>query len=190
MDPESSRELIRRAQAGETEALNDLLARYLPRLRHWASRRLPSHARDLGDTDDLVQKALMRTLNNLSTFVYRADGSFYAYLRQAVMNQLRDELRRAGRRPEHKDLAESAPDASVSPLDAAIGREAVERYERALEQLSEADQEAVILRVEFGFSFQEIADAVGKPSADAARMAVGRALETLAALMAERERVP
>ena len=106
------------------------------------------------------------------------------------MNQLRDELRRAARRPEHKDLAESAPDASVSPLDAAIGREAVERYERALEQLSEADREAVILRVEFGFSFQEIADAIGKPSADAARMAVGRALETLAALMAETEHVP
>jgi RNA polymerase sigma-70 factor (ECF subfamily) len=41
-------------------------------------------------------------------------------------------------------------------------------------------REAVILRLEFGFSHREIADAIGSPSANAARMLVSRAVEKLA----------
>ena len=39
MDPDSSVELIRRAQAGESDALSRLLERYLPELRRWAHGR-------------------------------------------------------------------------------------------------------------------------------------------------------
>ena len=46
------------------------------------------------------------------------------------------------------------------------------------------DREAVLLRFEFGFSFQEIAEATERPSADAARVAVKRALAALATLLA------
>jgi DNA-directed RNA polymerase specialized sigma24 family protein len=37
-----------------------------------------------------------------------------------------------------------------------------------------------VLRVELGLGFDEIADQLGKPSADAARMAVARAIARLA----------
>ena len=40
-------------------------------------------------------------------------------------------------------------------------------------------QEAVILRVELGFSHQQVADALGLPSANTARMQVARALVQL-----------
>ena len=46
--------------------------------------------------------------------------------------------------------------------------------------LGERDREAVILRVEFGYSHEEIAEAIGSPSANAARMTVARALVRLA----------
>ena len=59
----------------------------------------------------------------------------------------------------------------------------MEQYEAALEQLGETQREAVMLRVEFGFSYAEIAQALDIPSANAARMCVCRALEKLAALM-------
>ena len=57
-----------------------------------------------------------------------------------------------------------------------IGREKLRRYEAALERLSEEQREAVILRVEFGMSHAEVAQAMGKPNADAARMTVARAM--------------
>ena len=55
-----------------------------------------------------------------------------------------------------------------------------ERYEAALASLSDDDREAIVARVELGGTYEEVAIALGKPSADAARMAVGRALLKLA----------
>ena len=53
-------------------------------------------------------------------------------------------------------------------------------YERALNKLSETEQQAIILRVEFGFSYKEIANEMDKSSDDAARMFVSRSLIKLA----------
>ena len=52
-DPELSVDLLRRAQAGDEDARNDLLGRYLPRLERWASRRLPLSVRTMLDTGDI-----------------------------------------------------------------------------------------------------------------------------------------
>ena len=183
MDLESSFELVKRAQDGDRQALDRLLSRYIPRLRQWASHRLPARARDLCDTDDLVQDAVIGSVMKLDAFAYRGEGSLQAYLRKAVLNRLLDEVRRVARRPERDELPVTVAADTPSPLEAAIGREAIERYDAALERLSDLDRQAVVLRAEFGYGFQEIADMLGKPSADAARMAVGRALETLATLM-------
>ena len=43
--PDTSLDLLRRAQAGDSEALNALIARYLPCLLRWATGRLPAEAR-------------------------------------------------------------------------------------------------------------------------------------------------
>ena len=66
----------------------------------------------------------------------------------------------------------------------AIGNEALERYEAALARLNAGDREAVIARIELGQTYAEIASALGKPSTEAARMAVNRALARLARFMA------
>ena len=49
-----------------------------------------------------------------------------------------------------------------------------------LSRLTEEEREAVVTRVEFGLTYAEVAEALGKPSPDAARMAVVRALVKLA----------
>jgi RNA polymerase sigma-70 factor (ECF subfamily) len=67
-----------------------------------------------------------------------------------------------------------------SPLEQAIGRQGVERYERALQHLSAGDREAIVGRLELGYSYEELAEALGKPSAEAARKAAQRALLKLA----------
>ena len=71
-------------------------------------------------------------------------------------------------------------DEAASPLDEAIGREAVARYEASLERLKPEERQAVILRVELQLPYAQIAEEMQKPSADAARMAVARALVRLA----------
>jgi RNA polymerase sigma-70 factor (ECF subfamily) len=58
------------------------------------------------------------------------------------------------------------------------------RYERALARLRPEEQEALIARVELGYTYTEMAEALGKPSAEAARKAAERALIRLAQEMA------
>jgi RNA polymerase sigma-70 factor (ECF subfamily) len=172
--------LLEQARNGDTHALNRLLQRYLPRLTRWASGRLPRWARDMADTDDLVQDTLVRSVSNLSRFRPQGDGALQAYLRTAVMNRIRDEVRRRGRQPEPAVLDSALPGKGQSPLEEAIGQELLGKYDRALDRLAPDDREAVIARIEMGCSYAEIAEATGRPSADAARMAVSRALLRLA----------
>jgi RNA polymerase sigma factor (sigma-70 family) len=177
---DSTYDLVERAKSGDDEALNRLFARYLPTLRRWASGRLPRWSRDLMDTDDLVQETVVRAVKRIDRFESRHEGALQAYLRQAIVNRIRDEVRRAKRSPIPMELDDNAAASGASPLEAAIGGEAVERYEAALARLRPDEREAIIARLEMDGSYRDIAVALGKPSADAARMAVSRALVRLA----------
>ena len=180
---ESSIELLARARAGDQSALDRLLTRYLPRLRRWAGGRLPLWARELGDTDDLVQETVVQTLKKIEGFEPRHDGALQAYLRQAIVNRIRDAVRRASRRPEAVPLDDDMPGHDLSPLEQAIGRESMNRYDAALALLREADREAIVGRIELGHTYEELADALGKPTGEAARVAVHRAMVRLAKVM-------
>jgi RNA polymerase sigma factor (sigma-70 family) len=180
LDVESTFQLIERVRAGDQEALERLFARHLKPLQRWTRGRLPKWARDLADTDDLVQDTLVQTFKRIEAFEPRGAGALQAYLRQAVLNRIRNELRRKGRHPEATDLEGLEADSAESPLEQAIGREALERYEQALQRLRAEEREAIIARVEMGYSFEELAEALGKPTPDAARKATHRALVHLA----------
>jgi RNA polymerase sigma-70 factor (ECF subfamily) len=162
--------------------LDDLIRRHQAPLRRWARGRLPRWTRDLRDTEDLVQETLTQTLRHIKDFEPRHDGALQAYLRQALINRVRDEVRRVSRHPAPTGLEDEAEQeaASASPLDEAIGQEAVARYEAALQRLRPEEREVIIARVEMQQSYGQIAAAHGKASADAARMAVTRALVRLA----------
>jgi RNA polymerase sigma factor (sigma-70 family) len=185
-DLESTFRLIERARAGDEQAVERLFALHLKPLQRWASGRLPRWARDLADTDDLVQETLLQTFKRIDGFEPRRVGALHAYLRQAVLNRIRDELRRKGRRPDAGELTDLEA-ADASPLEQAIGREAVERYERGLAALRPDEREAIIGRIEMGYTYPELADALGKPSAEAARKAAERALVRLAEEMGRGE---
>lgn len=173
-------ELLARAHAGDPAALDQLFARYLPRLRRWAHGRLPQWARDSADTQDLVQETLLQTFKQIERFEPRREGAFMAYLRQAVMNRIRDELRKSSRRPESTGVDETLPSGEPSPLASAIGTEAFERYEAALARLRPIEREAIVARVEMDCTYDEMAMMLELPSADAARKAAQRALVRLA----------
>jgi RNA polymerase sigma-70 factor (ECF subfamily) len=177
---DSTLSLLARARAGDETATNQLFARYGPVLRRWAHGRLPRWARDICDTPDLVQDTLLGTFKHLENFDHQGAGAFFAYLRQGLMNRVRDELRRAGRRPTAFALDERMPDDTASPLESAIGAETLERYDRALESLSADERSLIVARVELALPLAETAAMCGKSSPDAARMALKRALIRLA----------
>lgn len=172
--------LVERFRAGDLAARDQLVERYLPLLRRWAHGRLPGYARSTAETDDLVQVSLVRALERLGDFEVRHEGAFLAYLRSIFLNTVRDEIRRHGRSPRLVEAVPTLPDGAPSALEKLLGRQAMERYEEALGALHEDHRQAVILRVELGMPFEEIARALEKPSANAARMAVTRALARLA----------
>jgi RNA polymerase sigma factor (sigma-70 family) len=180
VDVESTSHLIERARAGDQEAIERLFARHLKPLQRWARGRLPKWARDLADTDDLVQDTLVQTFKRIEDFEPRRVGALQAYLRQALLNRLRNELRRKGRQPHATDLDGIEVESVESPLEQAIGQEAVERYEAALQRLKPEEREAIIARVEMDYSFEELAEVLGKPTPDAARKTAHRALVRLA----------
>ena len=177
---ESTVSLLDRVREGNAAARDALVRRYLNPLRRWAHGRLPAYARGLADSDDIVQVTLLRALEKVNAFEHRGEGSFLAYLRRILQNQIRDQIRRAARRPAGEPMSEAMAQQGPSPLEQTIGREKLEIYERALRRLSDRQQEAVVMRVELGFSWPEIAKALGSPSPNAARMTVARALARLA----------
>lgn len=178
--PETTVELLQLARAGDQDALERLLARCIPVLLRWARGRLPQSARGMLETRDLVQDAVIAAMRRLDAFEPRHQGALQAYLRQAVMNRIKDVMRQHHRRPERTDLPESLPDEATSPLEAAIGSENAARYEAALQRLKPADREAIIGRLEMHYSYEELAIALGKPTPAAARIAVTRAMKQLA----------
>ena len=180
---DSTAVLLRRLRGGDDQALNTLFQRYLPILTRWAHGRLPSSARDLSETDDLVQITLRSALVHIEGFEPRREGAFLAYLRQILRNKVLDEIRRVGRRPQKEEFDDGIPERSPSPVEVVIGTEMLEKYEAGLEKLPENVREAVILRIEMGLSYQEIADAVESPSANAARMMISRGLVQLSEAM-------
>ena len=179
-DPESTLDLLQRARSGDRHAMDLLFARYVPPLSRWATGRLPRWVRDVADPHDLVQETLLQTFKKIDTFEYRGEGALQAYLRQVLVNRIREEFRKKGARPDRTDLNSGHVDPAPSPLEEAIGQQALESYDQALERLRPDERDLIVARVEMGLSYDEIAVAIGKPSAEAARKAARRALIRLA----------
>jgi len=184
---ETTGTLLARARGGDGRARENLAARYIAVLRRWAHGRVPRAARDLVDTDDVVQSAIYRAMSHIDDFENRGEGAFLAYMRQILLNQIRDEARRARRRPGHEELPDDLVAKESSPLESLIGEEKLTRYERSLADLIPTQREAVILRLEMGLRYREIAEAMGLPQGNAARMLVSRGIVRLAAGMGEKE---
>ena len=182
-DPETSTELLERLKGGDQDALERLIGRYLSPLRRWAHGRLPPWARTMADTQDVVQDAVIRVLGHLATFQPERPGALHGYLRKAVLNRILDQLRAARRRPAGVELDDGLPSALPSPYELALKEEDRHLFESALDGLGDEDRELVIARVEWGLDYEDIAIAVGKPTANAARVGVRRAVLKLAEIM-------
>lgn len=175
---DSTIQVLERAKRGDRSAARILLERALPPLRRWTRGRLPVYARAGTDTEDVVQDAILGTLKRVERFEHRTVGALQAYLREAVVNRIRDLIRGSRRRGVSVEPAEDLHDNLPSPLEQAIMRERLDEFLAALQRLRPADRQAIVWRVELGYSIDDIARRLGKSKA-AAGMTVSRALTRL-----------
>jgi RNA polymerase sigma factor (sigma-70 family) len=165
-------------------AVERLMASLLPWLVRWTHHKLPARARRRMDSDDFVQEALIGALQHLPDFAGRAPEALLPYLQQSIRNRIRDEIRRAGKVETGGTADDRAPDRAPSALDRAIDAEHEARLRTALARLEPGERALVVGRVELHLSYLELAEATGRPSAEAARAAARRAVIKLARLVA------
>jgi RNA polymerase sigma-70 factor (ECF subfamily) len=177
---DSTIDVLKRAKQGDHSAARILIERALPPLRRWTRGRLPRYARAGEDTEDVVQDAVMGTLKRVRRFEHRTVGALQAYLREAVVNRIRDLIRRSQRRGVAVDLVEDVElqEMGPSPLERALLHERLDEFLEALQRLRPADRQAIVWRIELGYSIDEIAERLGKSKA-AAGMTVSRAMTRL-----------
>jgi RNA polymerase sigma-70 factor (ECF subfamily) len=180
----STAQILAQAQTGDGAARGELLLRYREPLARFLHGRLSPSSRGALDTDDIVQDVLTAALVQLEGFEYRGLGSFWGYLRRIGINLILQEERRQGIRPiEGNDSAplDAVTDgARETPPAAMLRKETFEAFEAALEEVAEPARGALLLRLELGLPYGLIASECGYPSADAARMAIGRGMAWLA----------
>lgn len=176
--------LVVRARQGHPEAVDAICARFRPRLVRWTRGRLPAHARGVNDTEDLVQDVIVAALGRIGSIEPERDG-LLRYLQTAILNRVRTSVRNAANRQRKLSVDLDPAPGVESPFDAYVSRENQAKYERGLARLNPEEQDLIIGRIELQMSYGELAIHVGKPSADAARMACKRAIERLANSMRE-----
>lgn len=155
----------------------------VPGLLRWTRGRLPAYARRRMDTADLVQEALTGALVHLPDLDQRSPESVRGYIQESIRNRIRDEIRRSGLGEVSNDIDHPTPDWRSSPLDEAIDAENERRFRAALARLDEDDQALVVGRIYLHQSYEELAAATGRHTADAARVGTRRAMLRLARWM-------
>lgn len=176
-------DLVERARGGDQTAWEILVARYRGPLTRLAQARLARQPHRMTDTDDVVQDVTINVFRRLHRIELRFPGALLAYLRRSVSNRIADEHRRAQRQGLVVTLNDEHADARRSPLDETIGKDQLRAYRTALLALNAEDRLAIVMRIEQGAGYEAIAARLGKPTANAARVAVARAMFKLARRM-------
>jgi len=181
IDPEGP--LVRRALAGDVEALEKLFARNTRALYQIALRVLGNHE----DAEDALQEGLLAAYRNLPRFEGRA--KFSTWLTRIVINAARMRLRSLKARPavslddsptgEEQPPAERFADPGPNPEQVYAGVELADRVNENLEKLSPALSSSFRMRELEELSTEETAKALGV-SPNALKARIWRARRALA----------
>jgi RNA polymerase sigma factor (sigma-70 family) len=127
------------------------------------------------DAEDVVQDAAVRALRFFSSL--RNDDA-RAWLLTIVRNTCYARFAKAGRAGQHAvfdDMKDDRPDEQLDPEALVIRQQAVERVQRAIEELPVDFREVIVLRELEGLSYKEIAAVIGIPIGTVmSRLARGR----------------
>lgn len=188
--------LLKDAKAGRDDALNDLLARYAPRIKQAVAislGRMPNRAADI---DDVVQEVLLAAFRNFDRYEVRTDASFMGWLVTIVLNKIRDLAKRekaqkrgGGKVQRLADLADTTtaepaiPARGPTPTQVAREHELAEAEQEALVQLPERHREVIVFHDLLGMSHAEIAPRLGYKTDAPPRALYNRARKKLSEIL-------
>jgi len=191
---EPSAEIIRRAQAGDPDALTQLIVSQ----QHYVYSIAMSVLKNPDDAADLAQEAFVRLFRALPQ--YNGESRFTTWLYRLVVNLGRDELRRRGRQvpmlvpsadeEDQDELSSVADDDRWSdPALALDSRELREDVRRALAQLEEHYRLVLTLYYFDDMKYNDIAEVLDIPL-NTVKSHIRRGKERLAALLEMQEQPP
>ncbi len=189
-DPGSD-DLVLRASRGDAASIDQLLVRYLPRLRAFLRSRLDAELRARESNSDLVQSVCREVLDHAGTFSYEGEERFRAWLFTTALNKIRQRARHyATQKRAAPGAAQRASDSEVAdaytnihtPSQVAAAGELQALMEQALEQLSDDHREVITLSRIVGLSHAEVAHQMQR-SDGAVRVLLSRALLALVEAM-------
>jgi RNA polymerase sigma-70 factor (ECF subfamily) len=182
MSAVQTRELYEQARRGTPEDVNLFYERCARKLLPIIRLKLGRTLRREMESRDILQVVLTKSLGRLDEV--RDPAAIMAWLARIAENEIRDQADYYKR--QRRDAARRAPieDASDVPapvrqaLSQVIASDETVRLEAALEELTDAQRQIIILRKLEELTFPEIAGRLGK-SEDACRMAFSRAMAAL-----------
>ncbi|HKO22961.1 MAG TPA: sigma-70 family RNA polymerase sigma factor [Candidatus Eisenbacteria bacterium] len=171
--------LLARIRAGDPRARAILWHRFLPRLKNLVQGyTLPAHLRVLHDVEDIIMRVIERVDPRLTSFNYEREGALLRYLRVVTRRYIISITR--SRAPATEEVDPNTRATGWNPEQEAIRRDQRRAVRRALGILTPLQREAVVMRLEYRFSYEEIARELDQPNAHAVRMMIRRAILKIA----------
>ncbi len=174
---ERLKERVVKAQEGDAKALRGLLEEARERLPAVVRSRLGKRLKAQVDAGGVVQETFTRALEALDRFRWQGTGSFDRWLASIAEHVILEAARKEEKRP-RLALDPETPGSGVSPSKELRREERFERLEKALDRLSPAEREAVLLSRIERLKVDEIARRLGR-SPDAVKQLLSRALKKL-----------
>lgn len=188
----SEGELVARAQGGDREALEQLLARHLPGLEAFVRLRVGRAFGAREGASDVVQSTVRDLLENADSFRHGGEAAFRHWIYATAARKIADKhaFHGAARRDRGREggvpgaAGEADPLAelfarSASPTQRVQAAELLQRLEGAFAHLADDEREVVLLSRVAGLPRAEVAAAMGR-SENAVRNLLHRTLIKLA----------
>jgi RNA polymerase sigma-70 factor, ECF subfamily len=191
MDEPATADLLEAALTGSGVALERVYERAAPRLLAYIRLRMGRDLRARLESRDILQATLLRSFQRLQDFRGSDTRSLGAWLARIAEREVADRAdfhhrqRRDAGREGPLDERTDVPAPVRSALTQAILDEQARHLESAMESLSAAHREIILLRKYEELSFPEIARRLGK-SEDACRMLLARAMTALTLALGSR----
>jgi RNA polymerase sigma-70 factor, ECF subfamily len=165
------KQLIARAQSGDAEAVTELYQTHVDRIYRYVAYRVPNT-----EYEDITADVFTTMVKDLKKFIYTG-APFEAWLYSIARARIADFHRK--RRQDVEEIDEQVADQTMQPEERMVQSQEYETIKGELSQLSESEQEVLILRFVERLSHERVAEIMGKSLA-AVRTMQHRALTKLA----------
>jgi RNA polymerase sigma-70 factor (ECF subfamily) len=151
------RVLLWKLKRGNRDALRNIYNKYKRDMLSLSNALL----RDLNAAEDVVHDVLISFVQSLDEF--KLTGSLKGYLLTCVANLSRDRIRAKKRQPHGLNGADTQASNYGTPVDTVILAEQLHRLRDAMAMLPYEQREAIVLHLQAGRTFKEIAGLLQTP---------------------------